>query len=170
MQDIDIAWEVEGLLSPAESIAGMLAVITQKGLADSGTFWTWDGRVSARGQCRASLTSHSNTHGDGQARGGLQVEETVPAASRLAAHDISSAGICTLALPSAVICTLALRSAGFCTLAPPFAGFYINCMSCPLYDEETATQLLQQAHQTSSPDAQTQRCDATTTRASGTPT
>jgi len=44
MQDIDIAWEIEGLLSPAQSISGMLSVIQEKGIADTGTFWTWDGK------------------------------------------------------------------------------------------------------------------------------
>lgn len=45
MQNIDVAWEIDGLLSPEESISGMLAVITTKGHSDSGTFWTWEGNV-----------------------------------------------------------------------------------------------------------------------------
>jgi hypothetical protein len=45
MQNIDIAWEIDGLITPEESIRGMLAVIAERDLADSGTFWTWDGRV-----------------------------------------------------------------------------------------------------------------------------
>jgi hypothetical protein len=43
MQNIDIEWEVDGLLTPEESIRGMMKVITSKGLEDSGTFWTWEG-------------------------------------------------------------------------------------------------------------------------------
>ena len=47
MADIEVDWEVEGIISPKESIQGMLKVIESKASKDSGTFWCWDGRVSA---------------------------------------------------------------------------------------------------------------------------
>ena len=46
MANIDVDWEVEGIISPAESVRGMLEVIAGKDDTDSGTFWCWDGRVS----------------------------------------------------------------------------------------------------------------------------
>src|SRR5437016_3250429 len=45
MANIDIEWEVEGILTPKESVEKMLAVITQKTIEDTGTFWTWEGEV-----------------------------------------------------------------------------------------------------------------------------
>lgn len=46
MANIQLDWEVEGSIEPKESVEGMLKVIGEKGEADSGTFWCWDGRVS----------------------------------------------------------------------------------------------------------------------------
>jgi hypothetical protein len=46
MADIDIAWQVEGILTPQESVEKMLAVIPEKTIEDTGTFWTWEGKVS----------------------------------------------------------------------------------------------------------------------------
>jgi hypothetical protein len=46
MANIDVDWEVDGVISPKESIAGMIKVIEQRSLEDSGTFWRWDGQVS----------------------------------------------------------------------------------------------------------------------------
>jgi hypothetical protein len=45
MANIPVEWEVEGILTPQESVEGMLRVIPMKGLDDSGTFWTWEGNV-----------------------------------------------------------------------------------------------------------------------------
>ena len=45
MQNIDVAWEIDGLLTPEESIRGMISVIVQRTVADTGTFWTWEGKV-----------------------------------------------------------------------------------------------------------------------------
>jgi hypothetical protein len=47
MADIEIDWQVEGSISPSESVSGMLKVVEEKGQADSGTFWCWDGRNHA---------------------------------------------------------------------------------------------------------------------------
>jgi hypothetical protein len=46
MANIDVDWEVDGILTPKESIAGMLPVIMSKGIEQNGTFWTWEGNVS----------------------------------------------------------------------------------------------------------------------------
>lgn len=46
MADIQLSWEVKGSISPAESVAGMLGVIAEKGEAGTGTFWCWNGMVS----------------------------------------------------------------------------------------------------------------------------
>jgi hypothetical protein len=40
----DLDWDVEGIISPEESVTKMLQVFAQKGKDDSGTFWCWDGR------------------------------------------------------------------------------------------------------------------------------
>jgi hypothetical protein len=45
MADIEVEWEVEGILTPRESVEKMLAVIPGKGIEDTGTFWTWEGKV-----------------------------------------------------------------------------------------------------------------------------
>jgi len=45
MANIDVDWEVEGIITPQESVTQMLKVFAQKGKDDSGTFWCWDGRV-----------------------------------------------------------------------------------------------------------------------------
>ena len=46
MANISVEWEVEGIISPEESVRGLIPVIESKGPEHSGTFWTWDGRVS----------------------------------------------------------------------------------------------------------------------------
>ncbi|KIX04317.1 uncharacterized protein Z518_05184 [Rhinocladiella mackenziei CBS 650.93] len=44
MANIDLDWEVEGIISPSESVTKMLMVIGEKDRNDSGTFWCWNGR------------------------------------------------------------------------------------------------------------------------------
>lgn len=46
LADVPLGWEVEGVMSPEESVLGMLTVISSKTIHDSGTFWTWEGKVS----------------------------------------------------------------------------------------------------------------------------
>ena len=46
MANIDLAWDVEGILTPQESVEQMLKVVESKTLSDSGTFWTWEGKAS----------------------------------------------------------------------------------------------------------------------------
>lgn len=45
MANIDLDWEVDGIITPEESVTKMLKVIGEKDKDDSGTFWCWDGRV-----------------------------------------------------------------------------------------------------------------------------
>ena len=45
MANIDLGWEVEGQMTPEESVSAVLKVIPTKTLEDSGTFWTWEDKV-----------------------------------------------------------------------------------------------------------------------------
>lgn len=45
MANIDLAWNVEGIISPEESVTAMIKVIESKGIQHSGTFWTWENKV-----------------------------------------------------------------------------------------------------------------------------
>lgn len=44
--DITTEWDIEGILTPQESVEAMLRVIPTKTIEQSGTFWTWEGNVS----------------------------------------------------------------------------------------------------------------------------
>jgi hypothetical protein len=46
MTTIDADLPIEGLLTPQESVEKMLAVIPRRTIDDTGTFWTWEGKVS----------------------------------------------------------------------------------------------------------------------------
>lgn len=46
MAGIDLPWEVPDIMEPAESVAGMLKVFEGKNAKDTGTFWTWEGKVN----------------------------------------------------------------------------------------------------------------------------
>lgn len=48
MADISTDWDIEGILTPQESVEAMLRVIPTKTLEHSGTFWTWEGKVRCR--------------------------------------------------------------------------------------------------------------------------
>lgn len=48
MQNISTGWEVEGIISPQESVSAMIKVIESKGIQHSGTFWTWENKVCPR--------------------------------------------------------------------------------------------------------------------------
>lgn len=43
--DVELAWEIEGIISPTESVSAMLKVIESKGIQHSGTFWTWEDKA-----------------------------------------------------------------------------------------------------------------------------
>lgn len=53
MANIPLDWEVEGILTPEESVSAMLRVIPTKTVEQSGTFWTWEGKV-----CHSLLLSN----------------------------------------------------------------------------------------------------------------
>lgn len=56
MTKIEIAWEVTApILSPKESVESCLKVIESKGHEDSGTFWTYENKVSAQGRVSDSM-------------------------------------------------------------------------------------------------------------------
>ena len=45
MANVEVEWDVEGIINADESVSKMLEVIGEKDKAHSGTFWCWDGRV-----------------------------------------------------------------------------------------------------------------------------
>lgn len=45
MANVSVGWEIEGIISAQESVAGMLQIIEKKTFQDTGTFWTWQGTV-----------------------------------------------------------------------------------------------------------------------------
>ncbi|MCJ1311664.1 hypothetical protein MMC25_005337 [Agyrium rufum] len=45
MADIEVGWQVDGIISASESVAGILRVVTSKSIEQSGTFWTWEDKV-----------------------------------------------------------------------------------------------------------------------------
>jgi hypothetical protein len=45
MSNINVPWEVEGVISPEVSVGAMIDVIQSKGIQHSGTFWTWEDEV-----------------------------------------------------------------------------------------------------------------------------
>lgn len=46
MSNISVDWEVEGIIGAEESVTGMLSVIKSKSFTETGSFWTWEGKVS----------------------------------------------------------------------------------------------------------------------------
>ncbi len=46
LADVPLGWEVDGIKSTEESVEGMIKVIASKTIHDSGTFWTWEGKVN----------------------------------------------------------------------------------------------------------------------------
>ncbi|KIV86815.1 hypothetical protein, variant 2 [Exophiala sideris] len=44
MANIEVDWEVEGIINADESVTKMMKVIAEKDKTQSGTFWCWDGR------------------------------------------------------------------------------------------------------------------------------
>ena len=43
---MSLGWEVEGIMTAEESVSAMLKVISTKTIEDTGTFWTWEGKVN----------------------------------------------------------------------------------------------------------------------------
>lgn len=46
MANISVSWEVHGIIQPEESVSKMIDVIQSKGIQQSGTFWTYENKVS----------------------------------------------------------------------------------------------------------------------------
>lgn len=42
MQNINVSWDVQGIITPEESVKKMMDVIQSKGIQHSGTFWTYE--------------------------------------------------------------------------------------------------------------------------------
>lgn len=57
MANVAVDWEVEGIISARESVAGMLQVIGDGKTQKSGTFWTWEGKVSPNAHVRSMQSS-----------------------------------------------------------------------------------------------------------------
>jgi hypothetical protein len=65
MANVQLPWEVQGIITPEESVMKMIAVIKSKGIQHSGTFWTYENKVrysSSRGT--HPLTPGSHTSGN----------------------------------------------------------------------------------------------------------
>lgn len=68
MANVQLPWEVHGIITPEESVMKMIEVIKSKGIQHSGTFWTYENKVNwTFTVCRnQSLTKcsliHGNTH------------------------------------------------------------------------------------------------------------
>lgn len=45
MANVQLPWEVQGIISAEESVAKMIEVIQSKGIQHSGTFWTYENKV-----------------------------------------------------------------------------------------------------------------------------
>lgn len=46
MANIAVPWHVDGIITPEQSVSAMIDVIQSKGIQHSGTFWTWQDKVS----------------------------------------------------------------------------------------------------------------------------
>lgn len=46
MANVNSGEEIEGIMTPQQSVKGCIKVIESKGIKHSGTFWTWENRVS----------------------------------------------------------------------------------------------------------------------------
>lgn len=64
MANVELGWDVDGIIEPPESVEGMLKVIGEKDEKENGTFWCWDGRVSSsEPSSRSTLTAYRVIHG-----------------------------------------------------------------------------------------------------------
>lgn len=60
MGDVEVDWEVKGVIEVDESVRGCLKVIEERRVEESGTFWTWEGKVGrvSAGRCRLCCADH----------------------------------------------------------------------------------------------------------------
>lgn len=61
MANIQLPWEVQGVITPEESVSKMIEVIKSKGIQHSGTFWTWENKVSRTLTCVLRASTHERT-------------------------------------------------------------------------------------------------------------
>jgi hypothetical protein len=45
MANIEVPWQVDGIITPKTSVSAMVKVIETKTVHHSGTFWTWEDKV-----------------------------------------------------------------------------------------------------------------------------
>lgn len=65
MANVQLPWEVQGIITPEESVTKMIEVIKSKGIQHSGTFWTYENKASHSVQELWIATDiHSRIHGD----------------------------------------------------------------------------------------------------------
>jgi NAD(P)-dependent dehydrogenase (short-subunit alcohol dehydrogenase family) len=65
MSNLQRPWEIHGIITPEESVMKMIEVIKSKGIQHSGTFWTYENKVSCSFLLRIhDLTPTSHTSGD----------------------------------------------------------------------------------------------------------
>ena len=57
MANVQLPWEVQGIITPEESVMKMIEVIKSKGIQHSGTFWTYENKVSVPHPIRGSVTN-----------------------------------------------------------------------------------------------------------------
>jgi hypothetical protein len=55
MANIDIPWQVDGVITPEQSVSAMFPVIESKKIQHSGTFWTWENKVGYQSSTTASI-------------------------------------------------------------------------------------------------------------------
>lgn len=56
MANVQLPWEVQGIITPEESVMKMIEVIKSKGIQHSGTFWTYENKVSISHWTRRLVT------------------------------------------------------------------------------------------------------------------
>lgn len=68
MANVQLPWEVQGIITPEESVMKMIEVIKSKGIQHSGTFWTYENKVCQNYICccKLPLTACSLIHGNMQ--------------------------------------------------------------------------------------------------------
>ena len=59
MANVSVGWEIDGNISPQESVSGMINVITTKDMRHTGTFWTWEGNVGCLVPLLAAFVTNS---------------------------------------------------------------------------------------------------------------
>ena len=45
MANVSVGWEIEGVMSAQDSVKGMMNFIQSESALETGSFWTWEGKV-----------------------------------------------------------------------------------------------------------------------------